>query len=155
MVCFTIYPCLLYLLRNFTFSRNKINEIQLTDLGFDVVWSNFLTDGWTDGRMKDIQQPLKLTLNTSCRWARELTWRKIYKTVKTMKIRWNDFEKEANENVDVWTATTNESHHEISNNVVCEASKGWDKPAHMRSLARAFGSRLNILCLWGYWPNII
>ena len=35
--------------------------------------------------------------------------------------------------------------HEISNNVVCETSKGSDQPVHMRSLIRAFASRLNIL----------
>ena len=35
--------------------------------------------------------------------------------------------------------------HEISNNVVCATSKGSDQPAHMRSLIRAFSSRMNIL----------
>ena len=35
--------------------------------------------------------------------------------------------------------------HEISNNVVCETSKASDQPAHMRSLIRAFASRLSIL----------
>ena len=35
--------------------------------------------------------------------------------------------------------------HEISNNVVCATSKTSDQPAHMRSLIRAFVSRLNIL----------
>ena len=35
--------------------------------------------------------------------------------------------------------------HEISNNVVCAASKCSDQPAHMRSLSRSFASRLNIL----------
>ena len=35
--------------------------------------------------------------------------------------------------------------HGISNNVVCETSKVSDQPAHMRSLIRAFASRLNIL----------
>ena len=35
--------------------------------------------------------------------------------------------------------------HEISNNVVCATSKASDQPAHMRSLIRAFASRLNIL----------
>ena len=34
---------------------------------------------------------------------------------------------------------------EISNNVVCATSKASDQPAHMRSLIRAFASRLNIL----------
>ena len=38
-----------------------------------------------------------------------------------------------------------EPQHEISNNVVCVASKGSDQPAHTRSLIRAFASRLNIL----------
>ena len=35
--------------------------------------------------------------------------------------------------------------HEISNNVVRATSKGSDQPAHMRSLIRAFASRLSIL----------
>ena len=35
--------------------------------------------------------------------------------------------------------------HEISNSVVCAASKASDQPAHMRSLIRAFASRLSIL----------
>ena len=35
--------------------------------------------------------------------------------------------------------------HEISNNVVCATSKASDQPAHMRSLIRAFASRLSIL----------
>ena len=35
--------------------------------------------------------------------------------------------------------------HEIFNNVVCATSKALDQPAHMRSLIRAFASRLNIL----------
>ena len=39
----------------------------------------------------------------------------------------------------------NEPRHEISNNVVCATSKASDQPAHMRSLIRAFASRLNIL----------
>ena len=37
-----------------------------------------------------------------------------------------------------------EPRHEIPNNVVCATSKGSDQPAHMRSLIRAFASRLNI-----------
>ena len=40
---------------------------------------------------------------------------------------------------------TYEPWHEISNNVVCTTSKGSDQPAHMRSLIKAFASRLNIL----------
>ena len=48
-----------------------------------------------------------------------------------------------------------ELRHEISNTVVFATSKGSDQPAHMRSLIRAFASRLNILWLLGYWPNII
>ena len=48
-----------------------------------------------------------------------------------------------------------EPRHEISNNVVCATSKGSDQPAHMRSLIRAFASRLNILLLLGYCPIII
>ena len=35
--------------------------------------------------------------------------------------------------------------HEISKNVVCATSKASDQPAHMRSLIRAFASRVNIL----------
>ena len=35
--------------------------------------------------------------------------------------------------------------HEISNNVVCATSKASDQPTRMRSLIRAFASRLNIL----------
>ena len=35
--------------------------------------------------------------------------------------------------------------HEISNNVVCVTSKASDQPAHMRSLIKAFASRLSIL----------
>ena len=38
-----------------------------------------------------------------------------------------------------------EPRHEISNNVVCASSKAADQPTHMRSLIRAFVSRLNIL----------
>ena len=40
--------------------------------------------------------------------------------------------------------------HEISNNVVCAASKASDQPAHTRSLIRAFASRLNILRVLSY-----
>ena len=40
---------------------------------------------------------------------------------------------------------TFEPRHKISNNVVCATSKGSDHPAHMRSLIRAFASRLHIL----------
>ena len=35
--------------------------------------------------------------------------------------------------------------HEIPNNAVCATSKASDQPAHMRSLIRAFASRLSIL----------
>ena len=38
-----------------------------------------------------------------------------------------------------------EPQHENSNNAVCATSKGSDQPVHMRSLIRAFASRLNIL----------
>ena len=34
---------------------------------------------------------------------------------------------------------------EISNNVICATSKASDQPAHMRSLIRAYASRLSIL----------
>ena len=40
--------------------------------------------------------------------------------------------------------------HEISNNIVCAASKASDQPAHMRSLTRAFASRLNFLLVLSY-----
>ena len=40
---------------------------------------------------------------------------------------------------------TYEPGHEISNNVVCATSKASDQPAHMRSLIRAFASRLNTI----------
>ena len=43
-----------------------------------------------------------------------------------------------------------EPQHEISNNVVCAASKASDQPAHMRSLIRAFASRLDILGMLSY-----
>ena len=39
----------------------------------------------------------------------------------------------------------NEPWHESFNNVVCATSKASDQPAHMRSLIRAFASRLHIL----------
>ena len=41
--------------------------------------------------------------------------------------------------------TKNEPWQRISNNVVCAKSKASDQPAHMRSLIRAFASRLNVL----------
>ena len=40
---------------------------------------------------------------------------------------------------------TFESRNENSNDVVCATSQASDQPAHMRSLIRAFASRLNIL----------
>ena len=43
-----------------------------------------------------------------------------------------------------------EPRYEISNNVVCATSKASDQPAHMRSLIRAFASRLNILGMLSY-----
>ena len=45
----------------------------------------------------------------------------------------------------MYSYTVYEPQHDISNNVVCAASKGSDQPEHMRSLIRAFASRLNIL----------
>ena len=45
---------------------------------------------------------------------------------------------------DIWFLR-NEPRHEISNNVVCATSKASDKPAHMRSLIRAFVCRLTTL----------
>ena len=50
---------------------------------------------------------------------------------------------------------TNEPRHEISDNVVCAASKASDQPAPTHSLSRAFASRLNILWLLSYWLNTI
>ena len=44
----------------------------------------------------------------------------------------------------------NEPVHEISNNVVYATSKASDQPARMRSLIRAFASRLSILRLSSY-----
>ena len=43
-----------------------------------------------------------------------------------------------------------EPRHQISNNVVCTASKASDQPAHMRSLIRAFAGHLNILRLLSF-----
>ena len=40
--------------------------------------------------------------------------------------------------------TLNEPRHGISNNKVCVTSKASDQPAHMRSLIRAYASRLSI-----------
>ena len=40
---------------------------------------------------------------------------------------------------------TYEPRHEISNNVKCATNKASDQPAHIRSLIRAFASRLSIL----------
>ena len=40
--------------------------------------------------------------------------------------------------------------HKISNNVVSATSKASDQPEHMRSLIRAFASRLSILWLLSY-----
>ena len=40
---------------------------------------------------------------------------------------------------------SNEPVLDISNNVVCATNKASDQPAHMRSLIRAFASRLSIL----------
>ena len=47
--------------------------------------------------------------------------------------------------VNIAILQTYEPVHEISNNVVCATSKASDQPAHMRSLIRAFASRLSIL----------
>ena len=45
--------------------------------------------------------------------------------------------------------------HEISNTVVGAISKASGQPAHTYSLIRAFASRLHILGVLSYWPNII
>ena len=57
--------------------------------------------------------------------------------------------------VNLIMVTIYEPRHEISNNVVCATSKASDQPAHMRSLIRAFASRLNILWVFSYWLTII
>ena len=57
--------------------------------------------------------------------------------------------------VPTYTVRWYEQRHEFSNNVVCATSKGSDQPAHMRSLIRAYASRLNILWILSFWPNII
>ena len=46
--------------------------------------------------------------------------------------------------LDVVFSKRNEPRHEISINVVSASSKGSDQSARMRSLIRAFASRLNI-----------
>ena len=56
---------------------------------------------------------------------------------------------------DFQSRESNEPVHEISNNVVCVTSKASDQPAHMRSLIRAFASRLSNLKLLSYWLNTI
>ena len=45
----------------------------------------------------------------------------------------------------VYFSHNNEPRYEISNNVLCATNKGSHKPAHTRSLIRAFASRLTIL----------
>ena len=42
-------------------------------------------------------------------------------------------------------APINGPQYEISNNAVCASTKGLDQPAHMRSLIRAFASRLKTI----------
>ena len=55
-----------------------------------------------------------------------------------------------------WIGThKNEPVHEISYNVVCATSEASDQPAHMRSLIRAFPSRLSIVWLLSNWLNTI
>ena len=58
------------------------------------------------------------------------------------------------ENIIEFYKSPNEPWHGISNNEVCATSKASDQPAQMRSLIRAFASRLNILRLLSYWLNI-
>ena len=99
------------------------------------------TDGRTDGRRT------KTEYNTRLRWAKKTTrsdwpeiWKKkfsgyIYCTVKK------------NNKIEPW--------HDISNSVVCATSKASDQPAYMRSLMRAFASRLNILWVLSYWSHSI
>ena len=71
------------------------------------------------------------------------SWKQTLEEVKALELRDDDvmictFPKSGN---------ITEPRHEISNNVVCVTSKALDQPAHMRSLIRAFASRLNILCM--------
>ena len=61
-------------------------------------------------------------------------------SIKSIANTYNDFF--LNES---FTITTYEPRHEIVNIVVWSSSKGSDKPAHTRSLLRAFAIRLNIL----------
>ena len=42
-------------------------------------------------------------------------------------------------------ASKNDPRYEISNNVICATIKASDQTAHLRSLIKAFASRLNIL----------
>ena len=67
---------------------------------------------------------------------------------KLLSCNWNEtFHHSATDNFIFWSQAVIiiEPVHEISNNVVCATSKASDQPAHMRSLIRAFASRLSIL----------
>ena len=55
----------------------------------------------------------------------------------------------------VFSKTTYEPWHGISNYVVCATSKASDQPAHMRRLIRAFASHFHILGVLSYRLNII
>ena len=59
-------------------------------------------------------------------------------TIKTNKLSYKAI-------LHVYMLVIIEPQHEISNNVVCATIKALDQAAHMRSLIRAFASRLNIL----------
>ena len=45
----------------------------------------------------------------------------------------------------IFSPTNGPPQYEISNNLVCASTKGLDQPAHMRSLIRAFASRLKTI----------
>ena len=57
----------------------------------------------------------------------------------------NEMKESIGQRVEMPGKSIFEPWHEISNNVICATSKASDQPAHMRSLIRAFASRLSIL----------
>ena len=64
----------------------------------------------------------------------------FYRKHSLLKLKMKKFSRNINvKNI------TNEPVHEISNNVACATSKASDQTAHIRSLIRAFASRLSIL----------
>ena len=61
--------------------------------------------------------------------------------------------KDAERYAHMCSLLTLEPLHEISNTVVCSTSKAQDQPAHMRSMIRAFASRLNMSVKGDSNPN--